>query len=913
VPSNYTGFTVDWYDNSDNYATTANFTSDVKSLPAFTDTGSGEVNQSTIVLRSLNGKFIENGNIVEKHDRFDIKCTDLGGNSYERYYEVMDIIPTITKREGTLLTLECLGTEYHTQHIHVSKPYYQTNGFFVAKDIADMYTENKGSNQPTLASSATAWTGSVGNALPDFDANHFEYALNEDTAYNRWMDLLDKYLASVSGGGALKVFELSFVADAKNLIRFRLRESGDNTPTVTIKNAKVTSPKTVGEQEGQISNPTGTNVLSWGSADHGSLPVEFSRYDSELIQFKFRPEYDSTVTYPTDAMIKVTASDGTAQHYKSLINSNLNNTPPGPTAGSNDTDSNWQQIDMKDEFGDSIQYSLWTDDKATLWSNAMGLPTGAERAWDINLVVWDDKFFRTWVDAIAVSDANLTALIDNGASNEGYAYDFTDVTTLPRGFRVLVNSNSPTGALANFANMVAEWTGSAWQKKYSFDTSNTKVQVAVIDEADIYEDTITAGPAHSWSNISASAYANDCFHPVTSVTNVAGVDLVNGTPRSDITDATTYPHITDTTGQSFTKNVNSAIRFRYTWGDIVSAAASASDPTGSWYGRGAWAGWRVPFPNNDFNGISEGVGDLFGGGTQSQTEPATLDIQNMHLSHDGLRGFNQGSSSEDLGPINSVAFWVKVEVTIGSVILNDEHRMRCFMIDTSDNIVYADFAVEFGDTWQDVPIPISAFRIYRGRKPVYGFDAIIANFVPPKELEVINIIEWRNIKFVGIQYEPVYDKFGRYNPANAVVNEAGNSVQFSQFAGGTLDLTLDGFRFVKPLLVTSGQETTLNLEPTFLQRSNISVYKQLQNDAKSQLEIEKFQHKEYNIETSGDDIFDIDFGDSFFLENDQIVSDADSGANTIKLVAKRIEYSITKPPNGPGGLRRRILGVKVFT
>ena len=103
------------------------------------------------------------------------------------------------------------------------------------------------------------------------------------------------------------------------------------------------------------------------------------------------------------------------------------------------------------------------------------------------------------------------------------------------------------------------------------------------------------------------------------------------------------------------------------------------------------------------------------------------------------------------------------------------------------------------------------------------------------------------------------------------------------------------------------------MEPDFLQRQNITNFVQLTNDAKSQLEIEKFKHKEYSIETSGDDVFDIDFGDAFYLENDKIVSDSDNGANTIQLVAKRIEYSITKPASGKGGLVRRLQGSKIFT
>jgi hypothetical protein len=112
----------------------------------------------------------------------------------------------------------------------------------------------------------------------------------------------------------------------------------------------------------------------------------------------------------------------------------------------------------------------------------------------------------------------------------------------------------------------------------------------------------------------------------------------------------------------------------------------------------------------------------------------------------------------------------------------------------------------------------------------------------------------------------------------------------------------------------SSEVTDRNIEPEFLQFPNITLYDQLLNTAKSQLEVEKFKHKEFNIESSGDEIFNIPFGDSFYLLNDELVSDSDgSVSNNIKLVAKRIEYSITKPPGGSGGLKRKILGSKVFT
>jgi hypothetical protein len=296
-------------------------------------------------------------------------------------------------------------------------------------------------------------------------------------------------------------------------------------------------------------------------------------------------------------------------------------------------------------------------------------------------------------------------------------------------------------------------------------------------------------------------------------------------------------------------------------------------------------------------------------------EPSTLDIQNMDFAPDGQQGFNTiNTVSENLGQIQGVAFWLKFSITAGGNELNDEHRFRAWFIDTKDNVVYQDFVVSFSNHWEDIFLPMGGFSLYRGRKPLSAFQAAIASFAPVKELETSGIFEWRNIKLFGVQYQAQYDKYGRFNPGNAIVDEAGNSVTWGNITGATRTLWIDGFRFVKPLLAMSSEVTDRNIEPEFLQFPNITLYDQLLNTAKSQLEVEKFKHKEFNIESSGDEIFNIPFGDSFYLLNDELVSDSDgSVSNNIKLVAKRIEYSITKPPGGSGGLKRKILGSKVFT
>ena len=361
LPSNFSSLTVDWFDQSDAYSTTSDITNDVKSIPLFTDTGTGEVNSSTLVIRSLDGKFNTTGSVkFAEFDRIRIRCTDLGSNSYDRYFEIISILPSQTKGEGTLITLECLGIEYHTQQIHFAKPFYFEDSFTVVASVGDVYNLNRGSEQPVLSNHNSIYIegNGFGDALPFFNANNHEFGLNEDTCYNRWMDLLEGSGAAVSAGGALTFYELNFLTTGVNALNFKLRKSGDNSTIIQVLNSVATGVK-VGEQEGELLNPTGTNLLAWGSPEHGTLPVDHSKYNSKLLQFIFRPEWITSTVYEIDARVKVTLTGTPApKHYKALTDH---------TAGTFATDlaaGDWEQIDMSQEFGDTIQYSPWTDVKA---------------------------------------------------------------------------------------------------------------------------------------------------------------------------------------------------------------------------------------------------------------------------------------------------------------------------------------------------------------------------------------------------------------------------------------------------------------------------------------------------------------------------------------------------------------------
>lgn len=968
--SNLLTSTITWFDNSDGYVTSALVdTNDIFSLPIFTDTGSGEVNEAEMIISAKAGIHVSTGDKIEEFDRIHLEFTDLDSNSYDRFFEIIEIIPSQTKEEGSILTLKMLGTEYHTQIIPYSGQHFFTNPFRVGKLIGTQYELNNGSRQPLIDRHDELYSlaNAYGNALPLFTTNHYEFGLSEDSCYNRWMDVVDSLGGTVETGGVLNFYELGFDTPAFNTIDTALFVSGARTidgndtsndgGLLTIQN---TDSINLSEQEGGISNPTGTVVLAWGSPIHGTLPLDLSKYRAFELEFLFRPSWSSaSIEYLADSKVKFT--DG--KHYKA--------TSDHTSSGSNeptDIGAPWALIDMSTEFGDNIQYSPWTDDKAKLWANSGSAPDllTTVSAWatttgytmgdlvsnggsdyvaltkhtsgtfatdltnlkwelvdhacvgngagfyDSNRVIDDQNFFRTWVNEI-VGDLDYNGVNDTTVNTE-YIHSNTE---WPLGHRLLNVSNTTlSGNDENgkpFKDSIVErgpdrnqQTSTKWRVLYHPDSTTDRMQVVIKQEGATWE---WNNSALEWQDMSTELEGNDCFHQYKSIYNINGSD-----PRPSTTDNTTYPEITD--GSPFATNIRSAVEVAYEFPNIITAASDAT-------GYKKWAGidFAFPFPINFFNSISEGVGDLFGGGTNEAVppNPSFLDIQNTTHTPTGLEGFNQ-TDSENLGAISSLSFMMRVtmEDALGNS-LGGKLNMRCTMCDKRDNLVIQDFELKFtdGKSWSTFNLPMSAFGIYRARQPksffLRGLSAVGFE-VPLNDLDVQNVFEWRSIKDISFQIQDFYDDDGRYSSEHNVFDFSNTG--FTTLAGGTIRLAIDGFHFKKVLLASSGTDSVRAISPTFLQRPNIISYNQLKNDAKSQLEIEQFKHKEYNIQTSGDALFDLRFGDSFFLFNNDIISDTDDTANPsdqkIKLVAKRIEYHITKPSVGPGGVTRSIKGVKRF-
>lgn len=961
MPSNFTNLVVTWFDASNSYATTKDITEFVQSIPIFTDVGSGEVNEAQLILSGNFGQFISDEIspeiVIDDFDRFRIQVDDLDGFSYDRFFELKpSFLPTQTKAEGTLLTLDLIGTEYHTQEIHFNRAFWFFDAFDVAREIGETYQQNRGSDQPDLGTSyfiGYTQVSGIGNGLPRSTVNHYEYGVHEDYCYNRWMDVNDKLGGSVATGGILDFFDLAFETPSINAINLAIFSQGsrtndfDNDASLPTLDRLDTDNVNVGEQEGGITPKTGTVVASWGSPKRGSLPTGHSIYDSGIFQFIFRPEYANAVEYQTDAKVKFER-----KHYKSNSDNNTGNQP--------DISAEWDQIDMASEFGDNQQYSEWTDDKAQHWINCGSNPTDkpsvtdgiiqynrddpappspppefvnnalAPGMFDCNIVINDNSstsgkgFFRTWVHFRATDDTEL------GDQANTYAYS-ANTSLFPRGTRVLVDgigSQTFGGNDINdvpFDNNIAEWDGDGnWIVKYKPGTISISgtdldgMQVAVLDD----------GVVWFWDNptwqIQQGDMAHECFHTYESVTNTPSFD-----DKPIETDFDQFPDVTQS-GGTFAKNIDSAVTSEWDLDGLLitnrlfNVIASFigfqgnQKPNSSYNRFGAWLCFQFPFSPINNNGVF--IGDVYGTDSPSANfpglEPSTLTTQNMDFTSRGNFGYTHPESI-DYGQLQSLAFVMKIESTRGTSDFDGAKEARVCFFDTQDNVVFADFEVPFVNRFFPVDLPLSAFSVYRARKPSYfGLSGnSIIDLKLPKELAINNQFEWRNVKLCTIHLTLGYDQFQRYLPEAKGILEGLqlNDIIAQKVSGALIKMSIDDFHFTKPLLAIAkaGDFTDRSLEPEFLERTHIMLFDQLLNDARAELEKQEFQHAQYDIRSSGSSVFNFKFGDGLFYQNDLLTNREDDstapGVKKIKTVARRLEYSITSPGSGVGGLTRRLM------
>ena len=900
-------YTLTHYDESNSWASTV-ITEDVISIPLVTDTGSGEVNSARVILSASEGKFIKSAPVIDEFDRIRIEMNDGESGTYDKYFEVNKILPSESKSEGTRVELFLLGLEHNLQIINYIKPHYNAGTFEVMQDIGDQYNDSRGTKQPEL----TGHTSTSTNKLPNsnFQKNNYEFGANEAPCYDRMKEVVDSLGASVENGGALDFYDFKFTNTGINNITLKGFSSGNNIADGSQKIISNSTSVNVGETESGIDNKTGTVVLAWGDSNSGSLPISFSQFASEEIRYPL---------YPTWAQEEYKI--GSKVQYQGMLykrqNSNVTLPAQPPTS-----DSNWVSQTKNQDYGTPYQYSQWTDNLYLSWEdNALdprnttsGVPMGIGFN-DANIVVWDTEtnWFRTYADVRVTATNPEPSDISDDTNQAKYLYGGD---TFYRGFRaLLINNSAPAG----------KWTGT--------DSNGNQFKQALVE-------CVTPGTAANAEWVVKYAIRNSSDGVINNklvciTRDIGSADYNNSGAWTALgsDDDADYWHpfteITESSGQygaDFSSNINTAIKVSTEW--VTEVITGNINDSKQKHMAGGWLNFNFPFPHLKQNGNID-VGFWYGGGKSGRDavcEPATLDIENMHISPQGYRGFNNGDTlnTECFGQINSINFLFKLDYQgrftgSGAYTSSTEPNIpiSVILVDTSDNMVKADFTVPYNNHWLPYKIPISNFQTYRALKPK---KTVIDTIIPPKEISINNQIEWRNIKQIIFQTAGSYDGQGRYCDsaltgnffAKQLIKIAGVDAPYSW---RKLDMYIDGFHFGKPLLVSSGQDTDKDIESDFLERPNVFDYFQLKGMVDAEKQKRNFRHVEYEVNTTGK--FDIEMGDFFKFKHPRLISDGlrngtDNGVNFIKLVAKRIEYSITKPVDGKGGFLRKILGVRRF-
>lgn len=913
-------FTITHYDKSSSWAS-QDITNDA--FPRlFTDTGDGKVNAATIRVIAEGGQYIQVGSktIIDQNDRIRLVADDGNGNTYNRVFDIIKLIPIKSKTEGVMLELNCLGIERWLQQVNYARRVWSKTPHNIFNDLVTTYNEavSIAGFLPVINLTGSPLEISV-NELPTTMKLHKDFGVNEDTIFNRMNELVDSMASPQASGGILDFFDIRFVSSVSNVTSFDIEvfssgNSNRSKPSITL-NGNGSDTNLEESTDGGLDELEGNVINNWGANGAGTLPVSYSQFDSRNIEMPTNlgtqslfAEWDSSFEYLVSAVIKYTL--GSVDKCYRALRTTTNDQP-------NISTSDWVELTTDDYYG-SIVYSPFTIGKGTVWNNGAADPqntsTFGRSMFDANIIVNGDNESRVWAD-VAV---NSPALI-----NSEWLYDGTDFYD---GLRVLVQGVG-TGDFVNFSNHIVEYNQEEgiWKSKYELKANQL---IAVFDESTVYRYT-----GSGYDDFTTEHNGLDCFHPMqdSTVTNTVSAlqDLTSGSrvnytgnAFSAISATYRYTPIVNWLDEWDSFVLPSALGtvgtiLQYVW---PTADGTNDRDTRDWYSAGAWLSMRFPFPRSSFN-MAGSVGSVYGGTTSTNIVPV-LDTQNMTYTTGGLQGFNNGDDSEDLGQISSVDFMIKNTFTGkllagGSEYLSKANfKMGMYLVDKNDNVVRQDFNVPHNDNWWSVSLPISGFEQYRGRKPIYEDTFFTTLIIPPKEIPSVSQFRWHEVVMMIIQCEESYDDNGRYRGASGNELGTGNILwnsgihQYIEF-----QIQIDALRFGKPLLVNSGQITTLSKEPEFIQSPDIESYFQLKNNCKAELEKAKFEKKQYDIVSEGG--FDIEHGDFFLFDDNEIVylasPNANEDTNKIELVAKHIEYEFTKGDDGPGGYKRRIVGAKRFT
>jgi len=894
----------------------------------------GRISTSSLTLQGDFGQFTTDSRngvtpIIEQFDRIRLTHIATGGDQYQHIFEVINNLGQNTRQALYLLPLTLEGRERNLGLIPFS-------GFFDPpishKEIVDrilrVFADSKlFQTQPTMFATT--------NELPDFNPNFWDFQYI-DNCLDAILDVVKQANLSVAAGGGGDRFGIIY-EDIDGflegmLIKFISQGSANSgDPFVTITGDGVFNPISVIDK---VKQPvTGTVVVARGRPGSGGTPRQGDIYRSRLEFYQRTTPYDNTRTYPVGAFVSFDNSFtnllGTTPQVWQATTVNLGVQPAvGP---------NWDPVSAFQFIGD-IQYSPFTIDKAGLYKNECTNPDAAfdsdsdssPKMLDCNIFINDVETQRDFVTFRSHTDVvnNLTA------AQRKYLFEQDDYYP---GFRILVDSSlgTPAGAFSGTLDAFGTGAGNDPNGKPYLDNAVIRVDNKwfVIKEHEDFDQIVSrfdglfefnvafvansrfpgsdnsnpnrrmrqagGGIPDAWRKLDGQFLANDCLHSPSLIENVDGlitpVESTAGvlyTDNSGVRIVYEYGTATadDTDIPDWRKVLDEIAGFiRPALGFLGNFAANAAITlynlflTPQYRNAGWWITFSAPWPFNTANGITEEVGQLYGGQSLVELENhSTFDAYNQRVAFSGKAGWNEVDSA-DLMEITGVTFLYNLDIQVDGITIPFTGDIPCsyWCIDDNGTLWKQKKNYRFLNDTQRFTFNFGDFTpVYRARTP-FGISNFVTNIIVP-ELEVRERLISTRIRQQGFMLEISYDEHGRYMPN--LMETVIKPTVVDLFQPGPIGLTVsfdgvfDYLQWVKtPIAIENGSSLGLTPDriifPEFRDYPNISNIEQLQRAATADFSVEFFQFEQYTL--TQNDRANVNLQDTVFMREEFLIPDDD--------------------------------------
>lgn len=854
---------------------------------------------ATITLDCRDGRYLTTGPIIKRWDRIYLKCTDKFGNiCFEEVVHVKKRKRSRKKGIGLQLVLVCPHQSSNLLSQKIYMPARRDSGFDALNEATAQLLENLGSNDPTpIIFAPFEVADKLGNSLSESTTNDYIY---EGVPYQEVVnDILKREGDVVSSGGAFQFNYFRFVSlydyttnSEVNSVALQVFPQGyknnggvlTNIPTVTlVKNPVGQAPSNYVSTDGDDDTEQATNIIAIGAKNAGSYPKQYSQFQGQLDTFNSAQAWQTGVVYLVGQRVQVNNN-----FYQCILQhtSNSGNKPPNATY--------WQGPQV---FSPTVDYSPLTNNKAQYWINAAGgwINAGTENAEvaivDPNIIIQDALHNRTWCDTVGTNPASIDSNLLVGGNTP-----FDGLRVLCNGTGTgLFSGNDPTGTpysnnlveFRNYFGIVEGW--------YVFRVSQQDDEIYSFREGVswTFKPCTGLGSFVDGSGVcNIGSRGSSWVQGAYTLINIPGVGVLGSFTANGQFDCV---HPVKHDASANVEIGNEKISPNDTSGK--SAVFINFAPTQGPRNFFAGANFAFPWPRNS-NPVPYGAVTI-----GEQILLCVFDLLNMYKTHRGqIQNF--GPDVEDYYPINGFSFFELLQDFLGANIFNPtgNYAMGLWLADRNDTVVVIEYTHVHNDVTEPESPALGSLKIYRG---IPG----ISDWLPAQQIEVTNIFDPRSVIRGGVYTKDSFDQNGRYLAAGNNVIIPGYSSSSRFHATQKLHLSLDGFIMVKPLVSTNLQSLSSlpqrNISTTNIKADTIVSKAQLDNVAASSARIYNFQPQQHQIMTQGRG--DIQAGDPVYYTDSEIIPDTtNSLANTLLMVASSVTYTISKTPQGPGGLTRLV-------